>query len=86
LSATQYILDLRPDPDGLRIDPCIPHDWKGFKAIRRFRGRLLGFQVKNPQGVCRGVRSVSLNGLELPDNLIPAGRLGEENIIEVVMG
>jgi len=31
-SATQYILGIRPEMDGLRIDPCIPHGWQGFKA------------------------------------------------------
>lgn len=85
-SATQYILGIRPEMEGLRIDPCIPHDWPGFKATRRFRGRLVEIEVKNPAGVCRGVRSMTLNGQPLPDNLLPADRLGEHNLLEVVMG
>ncbi len=40
-SATQYILGLRPELDGLRIDPCIPSTWSGFKATRRFRERTI---------------------------------------------
>jgi N,N'-diacetylchitobiose phosphorylase len=85
-SATQYVLGIRPEMDGLRLDPCIPHDWKGFKATRRFRGHVLQIEVKNPQGVCRGVKSLTLNGQPLPGNLIPADRLGEKNVVEVVMG
>jgi cellobiose phosphorylase len=85
-SATQYILGIRPEMDGLRLDPCIPHHWTGFKATRRFRGKMLAIAVKNPQGICRGVKSLTLNGEDLPGNLIPAERLGEKNVVEVLMG
>ncbi len=74
-SATQYILGLRPEVAGLRIDPCIPHDWPGFTATRRFRGKLVGIEVTNPDAVCRGVKSLTLNGELLPDNLVPADML-----------
>ena len=30
---------IRPEHDGLRIDPCVPASWNGFTALRRFRGR-----------------------------------------------
>jgi cellobiose phosphorylase len=85
-SATQYILGIRPEMDGLRIDPCIPHTWAGFKAVRRFRGKTIQIEVKNPQGLCHGVRSLTLNGQALPGNLLPADRLGEKNLVEVVLG
>jgi N,N'-diacetylchitobiose phosphorylase len=85
-SATQYILGLRPEIDGLRIDPCIPSHWKGFKARRRFRGKTIQIEVHNPAGVCRGVKAMKLNGEMLPGNLLEAGRLGEENRVEVTLG
>ena len=85
-SATQYILGLRPEMDGLRIDPCIPSKWKGFKATRRFRGKTIEIEVKNTGGVCRGVRSLTFNGELLAGNLIPAERFGEQNKVEVVLG
>jgi N,N'-diacetylchitobiose phosphorylase len=85
-SATQYILGIQPEMDGLRIDPCIPHNWAGFKATRRFRGKSIAIEVKNPDGVCHGVRSLTLNGEALTGNLVPAGRLGQENVVEVVLG
>jgi cellobiose phosphorylase len=85
-SATQFILGLRPEINGLRLDPCIPSTWQGFKARRRFRGRTIQIEVKNPNGVCRGVKSLTLNGETLTDNLVPADRLGEHNQVEVVLG
>jgi N,N'-diacetylchitobiose phosphorylase len=85
-SATQYILGIRPELDGLRIDPCIPEHWKGFKATRRFRGKAIEIEVKNPNGVCRGVKLLKLNDQALPGNLIPALLLGEKNQVEVILG
>jgi cellobiose phosphorylase len=85
-SATQYILGLRPELDGLRIDPCIPSSWKGFSATRRFRNRNLDIEVRNPSGVCRGVKSLTLNGNALADTLLPAGDLDDHNRVEVVLG
>jgi len=84
-SATQYILGIRPEMDGLRIDPCIPSHWEGFKATRRFRGKIIHIKVSNPNKLCRGVQSIKLNGDEIPGNLLPANRLHEENQVEVFL-
>jgi N,N'-diacetylchitobiose phosphorylase len=86
VSATQYILGLRPEVDGLRIDPCIPSTWAGFKATRRFRDRTIEIEVSNPSGVCRGVQSLILNGERLIGTLIPAGKLGDYNRVKVILG
>jgi len=85
-SATQYMLGLRPEFGGLRIDPCIPTGWNGFKATRRFRGKTIEITVKNPVGVSRGVKSLTLNGESLPGKLIPAAKLADTNKVEVVLG
>ena len=85
-SATQYILGIRPEMDGLRIDPCIPSDWEGFTASRRFRGKQIDIEVRNPDGVCKGVKQVVLNGKQLADNLLYATMLKAENRVEVVLG
>ncbi|MGB8215022.1 MAG: hypothetical protein WCE68_15850 [Anaerolineales bacterium] len=84
-SATQSILGIRPEPDGLRIAPCIPRTWAGFKATRRFRGKSIEIEVKNPHGLCHGVQSLTLNGETIDGNLIPANRLAEQNVVLVVM-
>lgn len=84
-SATQYILGLQPEMDGLRLDPCIPPTWKDFEATRRFRGMNIHIMVKNPKGVCRGVKGVLLNGKKIDENLLPAAALKQENTVTVVM-
>ena len=34
VAITQWILGIRPEHDGLRIDPCLPAAWNGFTARR----------------------------------------------------
>ena len=85
-SATQYILGLRPELEGLRIDPCIPSSWSGFSASRRFREKMIEITVKNPAGVCKGVASVTLNGVTLAGNLVPAAELLDKNQVDVILG
>jgi len=86
VSATHHILGLRPEVEGLRIEPCIPSTWPGFKATRRFRERTVQIEVKNPEGVCRGVKHLILNGAILPGNLVPVDRLGAHNQVKVILG
>ena len=85
-TATQYILGLRPEYDGLRIDPCIPSSWKGFNATRIFRGKKISVEVRNPRHVEKGVRSLTLNGKSLEGNLLPADKLAEDNQVIAEMG
>jgi len=85
-SATQYILGIRPEVDGLRIDPCIPSEWTGFTATRRFRGKAIHIQVRNPHNLCQGVQSVTLNGEKIAGSIIPAEKLLDESQVEVVLG
>jgi cellobiose phosphorylase len=85
-SASQYILGLRAETDGLRIDPCIPSEWKGFSALRRFRGRMLRITVHNPDGVCKGVVKMAVNGKEIPGNLVPVDLAGDEQDVDVWLG
>jgi len=56
-SASQYILGIQPDYDGLRIDPCIPEHWKNFTVKRRFRGKHFNIEVVNTKAVQKGSSS-----------------------------
>lgn len=83
---TQYILGIRPELTGLRIDPCIPTEWPGFTAERKFRGKTISIEVKNPNGKNKGVVKTTLNGEVLDDNLIPEEKLQDENIVICELG
>jgi cellobiose phosphorylase len=84
--ALHYILGIRPEVDGLRIDPCVPGDWPGFEAERLFRGMHLAIRVENPAGKCRGVRRLRVNGKEIEGNFIPLSSLADGAVIECRIG
>jgi len=86
VAITQWILGIRPEYDGLRVDPCIPSAWKGFKAVRRFRGKLIRISVYNEQKVCKGVARMRMNGREIQGNFIPFDLLGDDQQVEVWLG
>ncbi|MCX6322369.1 MAG: glycosyl transferase [Bacteroidia bacterium] len=83
---SQYILGIRPDYDGLLIDPCIPPDWKGFKATRKFRGATYQIEVVNPNGKSKGVNKVIVEGKLQTSNVIPVFGDGKEHTVKVVLG
>ncbi|MEJ2506583.1 MAG: hypothetical protein P8Y81_10030 [Ignavibacteriaceae bacterium] len=84
-AATQYILGVQPDYNGLRIDPCIPSDWKEIKITRRFRNKNFYITIKNPNGIQKGVKKITINNKKVVGNLIPLDMMKEKNKVLVVM-
>jgi len=78
-AATQYILGIQPDYFGLRIDPCIPANWKEVQVKRIFRQKSFNIIIKNPNGVQKGLRKLTLNGRECKGNLIPLSAMQTAN-------
>ncbi len=83
---TQYILGVQPDYEGLRIDPCIPKDWDGFKMTRKFRGATYKIEVQNPSHVSKGVRETWVNGEKMSSNLVPLLEKGKQHSVKIIMG
>ena len=84
--ASQGILGIQPDHEGLRLDPCIPPSWPGFRVRRRFRGAEYEIEVRNPDGVASGVRRVVVDGRPLESNLVPPAPAGASVRVEVTLG
>jgi len=85
-AATRHILGIRPALSGLEVDPCIPKAWDGFKVTRVFRGATYAIEVKNPSHVCKGVKSVRVDGKEVDGRVVPPFADGRTHQVEVVMG
>jgi len=83
-AASQYILGIRPDFNSLIVDPCIPPEWDGFSAVRRFRGGVYRISVKNPQHVSTGVKKILINGKKC--DIISIIKSGESCVVEVILG
>jgi cellobiose phosphorylase len=77
VAISQFILGVRPSPQGLTVDPCIPRNWKGYMVQRKFRGKTYQIEVRNPNGVSRGVESLTVNGKRIEGNTIPLNTRGK---------
>ena len=86
LSISQSILGIRPELDGLRIDPCIPRTLKGYRVTRAFRGAVYQITVDNTAGVERGVASITVDGTALEGQLLPLAAPGSTVSVQVTMG
>jgi N,N'-diacetylchitobiose phosphorylase len=84
-AATHWMLGIRPEYNGLTIDPCIPKEWKGYEVKRQWRGATYTIRVENPGGVQKGVTKVTLNGKEVRGPL-PVQPAGSTNTVVAIMG
>ena len=84
-TATQYILGIQPDYEGLRIDPCIPSDWKEIKITRKFRNKIFNITIKNKNGAQKGVKKITLNNKRIGGNLIRVELMKDSNNVVVIM-
>lgn len=86
VAISQYILGVKPDYNGLMIDPAIPADWDGYELRREFRGDIFHVEVKNPDHICKGVAKMVVDGKEQSGNIIPVFGDGKEHYVQVVLG
>ncbi|WP_326908036.1 GH36-type glycosyl hydrolase domain-containing protein [Sedimentibacter sp. MB31-C6] len=78
------ILGLRPDINGLLIEPSIPSHWKNVKIEKIFRGKKLIIKIENNGKECV-YKEVYLNNIKLKTNYILANQLKEINEILFIM-
>jgi cellobiose phosphorylase len=86
VALTQSILGLRPEHDGLRIDPCLPADWEGFEAVRRFRGATYRIAVRKPPGVTGRLTSIEVDGETIPAQIVPPAPPGSDVRVDGTIG
>ncbi|MEZ4591243.1 MAG: glycosyl transferase family 36 [Chloroflexota bacterium] len=84
--ATHWILGVRPQVEGLLIDPSIPADWPGFEVTRQFRNATYKIEVLNPNNVSTGIQSVYVDGKPIESNLVPVFADGQTHHVRVILG
>jgi len=68
VAASQGILGICPDFDGLKIDPCLPKEIQKYKAVRKFRGAAYHISVTNSGGK---IPSMVVDGIPSQSMIIP---------------
>ena len=85
VAITQWILGIRAELDGLRIDPALPAAWAGFTATRRFRGATYQISVRNPDRVSGRVAHLDVDGQRIVGTLVPLAPAGATVRVEAVV-
>ena len=86
VAITQWILGIRPELDGLRVDPVLPSAWPGFTASRRFRGATYDITVRNPDRVSGRATCLLVDGKHITGTLVPLAKAGATVHVEVIIG
>jgi cellobiose phosphorylase len=83
VAATQFILGIKADFDGLTVQPSLPSDWKGFSVTRVFRGAT--YQIKVRREGAGNKMVLEVDGKSLEGNLIPIATTGSTvNVLVIV--
>ncbi len=85
VAATEWMLGIMPDFDGLRIDPCLPPQFKDYRVKRRFRGAIYDITVKNPRRRAKGTPKITVDGRSIPGNLIPPFKDKKTHRVKITM-
>jgi cellobiose phosphorylase len=71
VAISQWILGIRVEHAGLRIDPVLPADWGEFRVTREFRGATYRIIVRKPKGSVGRVVRLVVDGQAVAGNLAP---------------
>jgi len=79
VAVTQYILGIRPEYDGLTVDPCLPEDLTELTVFRQFRGAWYKINIQNNR---QGSFSLTMNNQPVAGKTLPVAAAG--TTVEVV--
>jgi cyclic beta-1,2-glucan synthetase len=82
----ESILGLTLRRGALHIDPCIPRSWPRYEAVLRTGRAEFRITVENPEGVCRGIRSMTVNGTDMTGRDVPVADADGVHAVRVVLG
>lgn len=85
LVALKGILGVQPGPGGLRLDPCLPRDWRRVEVFRHWRGADYHIRIENPFRREKGVDRIVVDGVRLTGQVIKPFAAGA-HYVEVVLG
>ena len=75
---TEYILGVRSEFYGLRVDPCLPSEWDKVEVSRIYRGATYNITIEKT-----GIASVEMDGKALDSNLLPVTEAGTTHTVKV---
>lgn len=81
----ENILGLNIENGILKLNPCIPKDWKEYSIRYKYGKSIYNIKVKNPAGKNVGIKEMILNGEKIENLQIKLIDDGNINEIDVIM-
>jgi cellobiose phosphorylase len=81
-----YLLGIRPEFEGLVIDPRMPEDWDHYEVERPFRGDHYTISVSKNKGLKPGELKIRLDGKSIDGKVISPLRDGKKHTVNVDVG
>ena len=86
MAGIKYILGFKIKNNTIKINPCIPKDWKEYEIKYRYENAIYNIKIKNPEGKNKGVTKILVNGKEIEkENGIKLEKSANVYNIEVIM-
>jgi len=85
IAGIEYILGLKIKDGYLKINPCVPNDWKEYEIKYKYETSLYKIIVKNPNHKETGVEKFIVNGEEIEEKQLLLKDDGEIYNIEIIM-
>lgn len=85
ITISQWILGIKPEYNGLMIDPCIPKDWDGYSIIRKYKGAEYHISIQNPNHISRGIKQLIVDDIAIEGNIVPSFKDGKIHKIIAIL-
>ena len=88
MAGIEYILGFKIENNTIKINPCIPKEWKEYEIKYRYKNVIYNIKVKNPEGKNTGISKIIINGKQIENGKENGIKLDERaNVynIEVIM-
>src|SRR3989339_87784 len=85
VAATHWILGIRPDYDGLILNPCLPKKWEEVSIKLKIRETRYNIKIRNTFKVGKGIKVMKIDGKLFDRALIPYFKDRKEHSIEAIL-
>ncbi len=82
----EWVVGVRPEWDGMRLDPCLPPGWGEARMTRPWRGATLDVTVVRDPSLAPGEVRVAVDGRPLEGTLLPPVPAGAAVRVEARLG
>jgi len=82
----EFILGFQKNAETIIMDPCIPRKWNQYSIKYKYIDTNYDINVKNPEGINKGVKKISVDGIVSSGNCINLVNDRVPHEVEVIMG